>query len=181
MQQSHARTSTFQIAASPIEVVEEAIQINDTDLKHHGISVVREFGEVGIVDIDKPRVLQIVTNLIRNASDALAVSNETKKLLTIRCYKHEEDLLLLEVLDNGIGIPPENFTKIFQHGFTTKDDGHGFGLHSSALAAKEIGGSLSAHSKGLGHGATFVLELPLSPERIENETGQTLESTNIDN
>ena len=181
MQQSHARTSTFQITASPIEVVEEAIQINDTDLKHHGISVVREFGEIGIVDIDKPRFLQIVTNLIRNASDALAASSETKKLLTIRCYKHEEDSLLVEVLDNGIGIPPENFTKIFQHGFTTKDDGHGFGLHSSALAAKEMGGSLSVHSKGLGHGATFVLELPLSPERIENETGQTLESTNIDN
>lgn len=181
MQQSHARTPTFQIAVSPVEVVEEAIQINDTDLKHHGISVVREFGEIGIVDIDKPRFLQIVTNLIRNASDALAASSETEKLLTIRCYKHEEDSLRVEVLDNGIGIPPENFTRIFQHGFTTKDDGHGFGLHSSALAAKEIGGSLSAHSKGLGHGATFVLELPLSPERIEDETGQTLESTNIDN
>jgi two-component system NtrC family sensor kinase len=62
--------------------------------------------------------------------------------------------------DNGVGIAPENLTRIFAFGFTTKKTGHGFGLHSSALAAKEMGGSLNAFSEGLGRGATFVLELP---------------------
>jgi len=58
-------------------------------------------------------------------------------------------------------IPPENLTRIFSHGFTTKKGGHGFGLHCGALAAREMGGSLLAHSEGPGHGATFTLELPL--------------------
>ena len=50
--------------------------------------------------------------------------------------------------------------RIFAHGFTTKKDGHGFGLHSGANAAHEMGGSLTAESEGLGRGATFTLELP---------------------
>jgi signal transduction histidine kinase len=54
-------------------------------------------------------------------------------------------------------------TRIFQYGFTTRKDGHGFGLHSSALAAQELGGSLSVHSEGPGCGATFTLELPYHP------------------
>jgi signal transduction histidine kinase len=67
------------------------------------------------------------------------------------------------ISDNGIGIPPENMTKIFNHGFTTKKDGHGFGLHSGANAAKEMGGSLTARSDGHGQGAEFTLELPAAP------------------
>jgi signal transduction histidine kinase len=64
------------------------------------------------------------------------------------------------VIDNGVGILPENLTRIFNHGFTTRKDGHGFGLHSGALAAKEMGGSLNVHSDGPGQGAAFTLELP---------------------
>jgi signal transduction histidine kinase len=74
----------------------------------------------------------------------------------------EGSRVVVTVKDNGIGIAPDNLTRIFSHGFTTKKDGHGFGLHSGALAAKEMGGSLAAHSEGQGTGATFTLELPLS-------------------
>jgi signal transduction histidine kinase len=70
------------------------------------------------------------------------------------------------VADNGVGISEDNLTKIFSHGFTTKEHGHGFGLHSSALAAKEIGGSLSVYSDGVGQGATFTLELPFKPIKV---------------
>jgi signal transduction histidine kinase len=59
-----------------------------------------------------------------------------------------------------MGIAPEMLTRIFQYGFTTRQEGHGFGLHSSALAAQEMGGTLTVHSEGPGHGATFILELP---------------------
>ena len=179
MQQSHARTVGFQIESSLVEVVEDAIKINQTTLEGYKISLVKEFGDVGIVTIDKPRILQIVINLIRNSSESLAASDQKDRQLTVRCYKHEENLLRIEVLDNGIGILSENLTKIFQHGFTTKEKGHGFGLHSSALAAHEMGGSLSVHSEGLGHGATFILEFPLKLERIQHETGTTTQSTNI--
>ena len=74
-----------------------------------------------------------------------------------------QDGVDIAVIDNGVGIPPENLTRIFNHGFTTKKDGHGFGLHSGALAAQEMGGSLRAQSEGAGHGATFTLELPTGP------------------
>jgi signal transduction histidine kinase len=66
----------------------------------------------------------------------------------------------ISVMDNGVGIPAENLNRIFSHGFTTKKDGHGFGLHSGALAVREMGGSLAAQSDGPGKGATFTLELP---------------------
>jgi signal transduction histidine kinase len=76
----------------------------------------------------------------------------------------------LAVEDSGVGLPPENLTRIFGHGFTTKADGHGFGLHSCALAASQMGGSLRAESEGVGRGATFILELPL-------RTGQKIEES----
>ena len=71
------------------------------------------------------------------------------------------DRVQITVRDNGVGIPPDHLTKIFNHGFTTRKDGHGFGLHSGALAARELGGSLRVHSDGPGKGAAFTLELPL--------------------
>ncbi len=67
----------------------------------------------------------------------------------------------MAVIDNGVGISLENLVRIFAHGFATKKDGHGFGLHRGALAARELGGSLRVRSAGLGQGATFTLELPL--------------------
>jgi signal transduction histidine kinase len=182
MQQAHARTSNFQIESSLIEVVEDAIKINLSNLERYKISIVKEYGEVGRAIIDKPRLLQIITNLIRNASEALVASDQEKKKLTIRCCKHQDkNLLRIEVIDNGIGISQENLTQIFQHGFTTKRKGHGFGLHSSALAANEMGGSLSAQSQGLGHGTKFVLEFPLRLERMKHDARTRNESTHINN
>jgi len=74
--------------------------------------------------------------------------------------EHDARWVRVIISDNGIGIAPENLERVFNHGFTTRKDGHGFGLHSSALAAKELGGALTAHSDGLDRGATFTLELP---------------------
>jgi signal transduction histidine kinase len=68
----------------------------------------------------------------------------------------------MEVADNGIGIAPENTKRIFSQGFTTRKGGHGFGLHSGALAAKDLGGIISAESTGIGQGATFILEIPIT-------------------
>jgi signal transduction histidine kinase len=106
-------------------------------------------------------VLQILVNLIRNAKHACETSGHSDKRLTVRLVK-EESRVKISLADNGVGIPAENLKRIFNHGFTTRKDGHGFGLHSAALAAKEMGGSLLAHSDGPGKGATFTLELPMS-------------------
>ena len=87
------------------------------------------------------------------------------KQITLR-IANGDGRVKISVIDNGVGIPPENLTRIFNHGFTTRKEGHGFGLHSGAQAAKEMGGTLTAFSDGIGRGATFTLELPLQTTEI---------------
>jgi signal transduction histidine kinase len=105
-------------------------------------------------------VLQILVNLIRNAKYACDDGGRADKQITLRVANGSSHVKI-SVLDNGIGIPEENLTRIFSHGFTTRKEGHGFGLHSGSIAAKEMGGTLTAFSEGPGRGATFTLELPL--------------------
>jgi C4-dicarboxylate-specific signal transduction histidine kinase len=165
-QQSYAKVSGVQVEASIAKLIEDAIQINGAGLQRHGARLIRELEELPEVEIDKQKVLQILVNLISNAKYALSSGYTEEKLLTIRLYKHGKDRIRIEVADNGIGISRENLAKIFDHGFTTKQDGHGFGLHSSALSAQEMGGNLTVHSDGLGKGATFTLELPFTPVKV---------------
>jgi len=169
MQQSYAKVSGVEVQTSLSKLVEDAIQINSAGLERHGTRLIREFEELGDVEIDKQKMLQILVNLISNAKYALSGSKREEKLLTIRIYKHNEARFRIEVADNGVGISKDNLTKIFSHGFTTKERGHGFGLHSCALASKEMGGSLTVYSDGVGRGATFTLELPFKPIRILKE------------
>jgi signal transduction histidine kinase len=124
------------------------------------VKVVRDFTEVPPTLTEKHKVLQILVNLIRNAKHACDDSGRDDKQITLRLTGENGRIKIL-VIDNGIGIPAENLTRIFNHGFTTRKEGHGFGLHSGALAAKELGGTLIACSDGEGRGATFTLELPV--------------------
>jgi signal transduction histidine kinase len=113
-------------------------------------------------------VLQIILNLITNAKQSCLESGGEEKRVTVR-VTNGDDRVRVILSDNGVGIPAANITKIFNHGFTTKKKGgHGFGLHSGALAAKEMGGRLLAQSDGPGKGATFTLELPLQPGPLDN-------------
>ncbi len=166
MQQSYAKVSGVEVQTSLSKLAEDAIQINSAGLERHGTRLIREFEELGDVEIDKQKLLQILVNLISNAKYALSGSNKEEKLVIIRIYKHSEARFRIEVADNGVGVSKDNLAKIFSHGFTTKKDGHGFGLHSSALASKEMGGSLTVHSDGVGQGATFTLELPFKPTEV---------------
>ena len=161
MQQAYAKVSGAQEHLPPHEVVEDALRMSSTALVRHQIEVVREFEPVPLVLVDRHKVLQILVNLVGNAKQALDARPEGRRL-TLRIARGNGDRVRVEVTDNGTGIPKENLTRIFQHGFTTKKTGHGFGLHSGANAAKEMGGSLTASSEGTGHGATFVLELPVA-------------------
>ena len=165
-QQSYAKVSGVKVITSIAGLVEDAIQINNAGLQRHGTRLIRDFEELPDVEIDKHKVLQILVNLISNAKYASGSSEKEEKTITIRIYKHVEDQCRIVVADNGVGISPDNLTRIFSHGFTTKKHGHGFGLHSSALASREIGGSLTVHSDGVGRGATFTLELPFKPVKV---------------
>jgi len=134
--------------------------LNDGAMNRHNVKVVQEFAEVPPIVAEKHKILQILVNLIRNAKCACDDSGRKEKQMTLRITRGE-NAVHISVSDNGVGIPPENLTRIFNHGFTTRKDGHGFGLHNSANAAKEMGGTLSVYSAGAGQGATFTLALPL--------------------
>jgi C4-dicarboxylate-specific signal transduction histidine kinase len=160
MQQNFAKVSGVYENLSAASLVEDALRINSAAFERHRIQVLREFDEATPpVSLDRHRVLQILINLISNAKYAMDAQPSDEKRLVIRIGA-SPDRVKISIGDNGVGIAPENLVKIFTHGFTTKKDGHGFGLHSCANAAKEMGGSLTAHSGGLGQGATFILELP---------------------
>ena len=124
------------------------------------MKVVRDYADLPPISTEKHKVLQILVNLIRNAKYACDDSGRSDKQIKL-CIANGDGCAKISVIDNGIGILPENLTRIFSHGFTTRKEGHGFGLHSGALAAKEMGGTLTAFSGGIGCGATFVLELPI--------------------
>jgi signal transduction histidine kinase len=162
MQQNYARIYGVVEALSVTELVEDSLRMNTGALDRHGIQVVRDYAPVPPVLMDKHKVLQILINLISNAKYALDAGDAPQKNLTLR-VRQEDDLVCISVLDNGIGIAPENLTRIFSYGFTTHKNGHGFGLHGGALAAKALNGSLSVFSEGLGKGATFTLKIPARP------------------
>ncbi len=160
MQQSYARRSGMLETLSAVELVEAAIHINDDAFSRHGVELIREYEEVPPVLGDRHKVLPILVNLLTNAKHAL-VDTEGDRRLVVKVTADGSEGVEIRVVDNGVGIAPENLTRIFQHGFTTRENGHGFGLHSGALAAREMGGRLTVHSDGEGQGAAFTLQLPL--------------------
>lgn len=162
MQQSYAKMSGHTEPLKLTDLVEDALRMNSSGLARHDIEVVKEFDDVPLVTTEKHKVVQILVNLIRNAKYACDDAGRRDKRILL-AVNNGGDHVHISVRDNGIGIPPENLTRIFGHGFTTRKDGHGFGLHSGALAAKEMGGSLTVQSDGVGHGATFTLALPIHP------------------
>jgi PAS domain S-box-containing protein len=162
-QQNYARVSGITESLRVADLVEDALRINAGAMERHGVTVVREYFEMPPILVEKHKVLQVLVNLIGNAKYACEASAQNNKQVTLR-VTHENSQVKISVIDNGIGISRENLTRIFGYGFTTKKEGHGFGLHSSALAAKEMGGTLTASSEGPGQGATFTLELPIQPQ-----------------
>lgn len=166
MQQSYGRVVGVTETVHPEQLMEDAIKLNAGALERHKVAVIRHYQKAAPIATDKHKVLQILLNLINNAKYACSAI-EGEKNLTLRIDAQQTNRIRFLVVDNGIGITSENLTRIFQHGFTTRKSGHGFGLHSGALAAIELGGSLTVQSDGPFTGATFCLELPCqSGEKI---------------
>jgi PAS domain S-box-containing protein len=168
-QQNYARISGVTETVLLSSLVEDAIKIHGGAYARHGVTVVREFDPLPTVSVDKHKVLQILVNLLHNAKYACDAGGRDDKQVIVRLKAAAEGRVKIEVADNGVGIAAENLTRIFSQGFTTRKGGHGFGLHSGALAARELGGSLSVHSAGPGLGATFILELPITPQQHKRE------------
>jgi signal transduction histidine kinase len=168
MQQTYASFGGMTETATVTDLIEDALRMNVSALERHDVDLVRDYGVAGSAEIvvEKHKVLQILVNLVSNAKYACAESGKPDSRLAIR-VTNGDGRVKMSFADNGAGIRGENLARIFTHGFTTRKHGHGFGLHSAALAAQQMGGSLSVHSDGPGLGATFILELPKSPKKNE--------------
>ncbi|HEX2548220.1 MAG TPA: CHASE4 domain-containing protein [Gammaproteobacteria bacterium] len=157
------------------DLLENAITINKTDALAH-IEIVRDYQPIKKVISDQVKLLQIFVNLIKNAIDSLLESEVKHKKLSIELHEKDDKHFEVKITDNGLGIEKDNILKIFTYGYTTKETGHGFGLHTSAVSAQDMGGLLTAKSPGLGKGATFTIVLPYESrvgEKYEGEKSET--------
>jgi signal transduction histidine kinase len=163
-QQTYARRGGVTEAVDISELVDNALAIHFATATE--VSIRREYHPVPVVTLDRHKLIQILGNLLSNARHALKDQTSSQRVLTLRVSAQERGPLVLEVEDSGEGISAAALEHLFEFGFTTKKDGHGFGLHTSAILAKEFGGDLTGHSEGPGRGARFVLRLPLAADAM---------------
>jgi signal transduction histidine kinase len=169
VQQANAKAAGVVERVNINDLIDDATRVAVVTSDGTSLPVSRQLGTIPEFYTDKHMVLQILINLFSNAKQATHALEPAQKKVEVRATvveRGDTEFVRVELSDNGVGIEPANLTRIFNHGFTTKKEGHGFGLHASANSAKQLGGSLSAHSEGPGHGATFVLELPLRKEAV---------------
>jgi len=159
-QQDYARMAGIVEAVDMAQLIEDALRINAAALMRHRVDVIRELDALPTLRTIKHKVLQILVNLVRNAKYAVSAAGKDHGWVRITAERHA-DQLTLKVIDNGVGMTGDQLKRIFHHGFTTRRNGHGFGLHSCAITAAELNGTLQAESAGPGQGATFTLTLPL--------------------
>ena len=161
-QQSYAGVSSVLEPLQVSALMDDALRMNSGALNRHHVTVVKEYADVPQIMADKHRLLLIMVNLISNAKYAMSNLTDRPRQITLSIQTVEDNILQISVKDEGEGIPAENMTRIFTHGFTTRKEGHGFGLHSCALAAIEMNGRLTGYSDGPGKGALFTLQIPLN-------------------
>ena len=167
-QQAYAKVVAIMEPHEPAALMDEALQMNVAALSRHQVQIVRDYQPAPPILVEKGKVLQILINLISNAKyacDEAHLGDGLPKVITMGIAPGDPGFVRLIVQDTGVGIPRENLTLIFGQGFTTRATGHGFGLHSSALAAKDLNGTLIVHSDGAGTGATFILSAPVAGGR----------------
>ncbi len=169
VQQDRARIGGFVEPSDLVRLVENALKFNEQLLHRARVQVIRDYDNaLARTLLDGHLVLQILVTLIRNAIEAIEGAAPAEPRITVAVrLAGTGTTLSVSVADNGIGVAAENRERIFGHGYTTKRHGHGFGLHSGAIAAATMGGRLTVESAGLGHGSTFILEIPIDPTVTE--------------
>jgi PAS domain S-box-containing protein len=160
-QQSHVRQRAVVETFEVHDLLDEALRLTGASSHARAIEVVRQLEPLPPVRLDRHKTLQILTNLLTNASDAVMIKHVGERRIVVDARRGAQGNLEIAVTDNGCGVDAENLDRIFQLGFTTKPTGQGLGLHYSACAARELRGTLSATSAGVGSGASFLLVLPL--------------------
>ncbi|MDY6905912.1 MAG: AAA family ATPase [Thermodesulfobacteriota bacterium] len=158
-QQSYANAGVLKERLDIADIIRDALTMQAESLSSQNITVTQNVEIVPAILVDKTKLIHVLINILRNARDAMNTTpmDQRNLKLSVRC---RNDIVRVEATDNGQGIEPDHLKTIFAHGYTTKPDGHGFGLHTSANYMLEMGGRMWAESDGPGKGSTFVLEFP---------------------
>ncbi|MFN8670697.1 MAG: ATP-binding protein [Candidatus Sericytochromatia bacterium] len=158
-QQQHAK-NPFQFEKTSLNnVVEDALSILITSINKNNIKIFKHYNNVPEIKIQKTKLLNVIINLVKNSIEALENNDINNREINISIDSTKNNLLLISVFDNGEGIEKENIDKIFTHGFTTKEKGFGFGLHTSANSMTEMEGKIEVESEGKNKGAKFTIYL----------------------
>ncbi|PZW63117.1 histidine kinase/DNA gyrase B/HSP90-like ATPase [Pseudomonas sp. URMO17WK12:I6] len=165
-QQAYAGAARLVEPLNVVDLFEDALRMNSGALSRHHVTVIKDYQATPTIIGDKHRLLLILINLISNAKYAMSRVSDHQRRMTLGVRIIDNATLRFSVEDQGEGIAAENMARIFNHGFTTRKEGHGFGLHSCALAAVEMNGHLRVHSDGPGQGAIFTLEIPLEMAQV---------------
>lgn len=171
-QQNYAKATLYTENVAITDIIEDALKLQMAALKKQGVRIVRKFTTEPRGSVPKVKLVHVLTNLVKNSKEAMFDNEKHNKQqeLVIELLEREEGVEV-RISDNGCGIREDNLEKIFNHGFTTKDEGHGFGLHTCANFMTEMGGSLVAESEGEGEGSTFVVRFPLvcrGPKQVDS-------------
>lgn len=161
-QQDFSKQVQVRETEHPEELLEDALKLSLDQRANTAIEIERDYQNVHKIKVDRHKVLQILLNLINNARSACMESDRQDKRIILRLFPARDDRVIIQVVDNGVGIPAESLDRIFEQGVTTRKGGHGVDLHSCSLAASELGGKLTVKSDGCGLGTTSTLELPCS-------------------
>jgi len=140
-------------------LVRAVLEIQHAHLARWGVHVEQELDGLPPLVTQRSMLVHVLVNLVKNAVEAMRTTPEGRRFLRLRGVHQEDGRIRLEVKDSGEGIAPGDLDQIFSYGFSTKPDGHGFGLYTCARHMKQLGGSISVVSEGKGQGATFRLLL----------------------
>ncbi|MGN6627061.1 MAG: sensor histidine kinase [Tepidisphaeraceae bacterium] len=152
-------SETFELG----DLIDDTLRINADAIERGQIEVDRRRINCPPITADRHLILQILVNLVSNAIKAMDGVPVRQLTLVAETTGHAElgRVVRIQVIDTGVGISADQLAKLFTHGYTTRTDGHGFGLHHSSIVAHNMNGDLTVASEGPGHGATFTLLIPL--------------------
>ncbi len=141
--------------------LKDSIVIHDELIRTHLVTVEKRFRAMPLILANRTKLLYVFLNLIKNACEALLSLPAEERRLVISTTLSDDAIEIIFV-DNGEGIAKGELERVFEHGYSHKDEGHGLGLHSSNKFILEMGGWVRAESAGPGKGATFTVHLPYS-------------------
>jgi len=170
LQMRYTQVKTRRQALNINTLIRNALTLIKESIQQY--NVIAEFSEHATLPPyygEESKLMDVFLSLIKNGCEAMASVCNQARILTL-CTRFEAgqpDHIVFTITDNGIGFKPENKNRLFNAGFSTKQQGTGFGLHACGNYLIAQAASIDAQSDGLGQGATFTVRLPINDKNTE--------------